>query len=234
MAEVLGEAAKEVIYGSEIELTAPLDTPTLPSAAFMPRGKGLGQEGEYERNPFQSTNPFDESADLDEGSYANLLAQNYQIRTGSRRGLLSRGYSTSEESLDRVSMLSVIPEESMVDMQTAESCDLPPLQSHDSRSRSHDHSQDDTCSGGGVRGGGVPTQQTPSREESTEVPWYQENSQLEVWETTPAYCHQQKGVWSERNPRRTGVPSSFQKAVVTEEIKPVLQVSQSSETQCHL
>ena len=213
MAEVLGEAAKEVIYGSEIEVTAPLDTPTLPSTGFM---KGI-----------QSTNPFDESADLDEESY---VPQNYQIRTGSRRGLISHGYSTSEESLDRVSVLSVIPEESLIDVETAESCDLPLLQSHNSRSRSHDssHVRSQDIDTRKQRGDDkVPTRQTPVREEvSTDVPWYQENSQQEIWETTPAYHHQNKGVCSEANRHRTSV----QKAVVTEEVKPVLQVSQSSET----
>lgn len=230
---------KDVQEGCDLVVgpATPTDTP-LPGASLPPKRHhhnslqeaelseedlelDRGALGGYNTNPFQTQHLFDESTDLDayedQDISPNHQPQQYQIRTGSRRGELSDSPH---------SMLSMIPEEDMESYDSSQ-------KSHDSRYRSHEQSpvpdiQSNANSGRGM--GGVtppPLPASPLGEVawSEEVPWYQESSAQDVWQTTPAYTPKGHGEWSDegstQNQRRL---SSVQKVVVTEEIVPVLQV----------
>lgn len=109
-----------------------LTTPISLSTSSRHRHHHEREPETYKRNPFQTANPFDNTADLSDNaeqhSTHNHVPLKYQIRTGSRRGYI---YSGSEELMDLpTSKLSIIPEESQRDVETPESRDSP-QQSHD-------------------------------------------------------------------------------------------------------
>lgn len=171
---------------------------------------------ENDRNPFQTaTTSFDDPTDLDyvnvhdhsKQSY-NQRPQKYQLRTGSRRGPHERARSASQDSLDGLSKLSIIPEETPTDMQLVES--------HDSTQRSGDSPQRSRDASGNEIG--KPSSSREISSQSSEVPWYdEETSSHDLWQTTPAY-HREEVCSLDRK-------SHFQEIFVTEEIVPVLQVS---------
>ena len=208
MSEVL-DTLEEVPHRSMIGSTTPPNVPISSGTAFasnyrQPPGNEFERD---EQKLFLPANPFDKSADLE--TYDEQESpQSYQIKTGSRRGLVNHGFS-SEESLEHPgSLLSVIPEESLIEVQLAES--------HDSPRQSQDLPQE--------------VKDLPSQAEN-EVPWYHEEDSQDDWQTTPAY-HRDQGVavHSEENKathqKAKKIPANnLHKVVVTEEMKPVLQVS---------
>lgn len=216
------DGLEEVPHGFMVGSTAAPNPPN--HSAFVPNHlRSHQREDDFEDDelkvPFRTANPFDDPPDSDgeqsvSDSEPNQTPQSYQIRTGSRRGLLSRGYS-SEESLEPGSMLSVIPEESTLEVQMAESHDLI-QQSYDLLKQSHDSQT-------------KPLNQQFSGQEDMELPWYQDVSQ-DVWQTTPAYHREE--VWPDEGAKVKEKRPDVHKLVVTEEIKPVLQVRQSISIVC--
>ena len=253
MSEVLN-GLEEVPHGySVVGSTTPPNMPRPSKAAFTPNPSGGHLQdnnsfGEDISQPYHHTaNPFDESADFSELDLeTNKVPQNYQIKTGSRRGLLSRGYSTSEESLEHGgSLLSVIPEESLVEVQIAESQGTeqsPDIahQSHDIPLRSHDVQQSHDMSQQSQKSSLLSDARPKSQEDSNgndlstqhisdgdndTTPWYQETLQ-DDWQTTPAYQREELEETKKVQPRgRKSQVSKLETLVVTEEMQPVLQVS---------
>ena len=237
--------------------TVPLATPTVPLApppkrhahqtpdqADMCHAHSKSSAKGYGANPFQTPDLFDELSELEayeeeQDAEPEDQPQQYQLRTGGGggRGLGSHDYPDSP--------LSMIPEE-----------DLEGMDSYNSSQRSHDRSLDPSPVPELKQGSGLgiriitPPPRSPKGEgqkgvehhvsSSEQVPWYQEASNQEVWQTTPAYRPDGEGEWSgkttptyhpegegagqgtEENQRRL---SSVQKLLVTEAVVPVLQVS---------
>lgn len=205
------EGLEEVPHGSLIGSTTHPNAPVLSGFAsnhFKRRQlEDDFEDDDIEQQIYRPPNPFDE--ELDSGS--DHTPQSYQIRTGSRRGLLNQGYS-SEESLEP-SMLSVIPEESILEVQMAESHDLL-QQSHDLLQQSHYLLQQS-------HGSQIKPQEQKTQQEDTEVPWYQDTSQ-DDWQTTPSYHREEV---RPEEVKAVHKKPAMNKLVVTEELKPVLQVS---------
>ena len=179
----------------------------------------------------KSPNPFDESVtgyvDEDEVEEEDPAPPggscNGEVKGGSRRGTHRGGY-LEEPAEPPGSMLSVIPEESVVEVQLAESHDNSAhFGSHDLSLESHDQG----INGGQEEGAEEEGEGEGEGEEGGQLPWYHDETSQDVWRTTPAY--HRKEVWSHEEETDDAVPrarklSSVQQVVVTEEIKPVLQV----------
>lgn len=219
MSEVL-ETSEDVYYGSMVGSTTPPNVPVPSGFAANHLERRQHQQGYFEENDiegqfYRPPNPFDDSPE-DSGR----TPPTYQIRTGSRRGMLNHGYS-SEESLEP-SMLSVIPEESTLEVQMAESHDLL-QQSHDLLKQSHDLLQRSHDSNVKSQDQNAQSQQASK---DTEVPWYQDGSaSQDVWQTTPAYHLEEVRPKEVKAASKPVERPAVNKLVVTEELKPVLQVS---------
>jgi hypothetical protein len=177
-------------------------------------------EDDIEQHIYRPPNPFDESID----SEPDQSPPSYQIKTGSKRGSLGNHRYSSEESLEPT-MLSVIPEESTLEVQMAESHDLL-QQSHNLLKQSHDllqKSHDSQVKPNDQKSQAAKA--SSSQSPADEMPWYHDTSQ-DDWQTTPAY-HREEPVELEDGTAKRDKRPEVNKLVVTEELKPVLQVSVS-------
>lgn len=209
------DGVEDVPHGSVIGSTTPPDTVPISSGfASNHMVRRLEAETDFDLDEqlyYRAPNPFSDESDSES-------TQSYQIKMGNRRGVLSHGYS-SEESLEP-GMLGVIPEETSLEVQMAESHDLL-KQSHDLLQQSHDLLQKSQDSR-------IEPQEVLTRDDDAEMPWYQDTASQDTWQTTPAYHREEVRSGKVKTTQmRSKKPANnnLHKLVVTEEIKPMLQVS---------